>query len=262
MEKLIEVTNLSYQDRLNNITMSIEKNQFISISGTNKCGKTTLIKVLGQFIDVKDSVKYSDLFSHEQITSKQISLIFNDNLTSFTKATVIEELSWMLNEWDSKKESSKKRLKEVLEECDLVEVQKDKIDMLCPYDYMNFLLARAICFNPVLLLLDNSIHSLNKEEKTLFLEKLNKWKEKNQSTIIMTTNCLEDTLDTDYLYIMNRGKIILEGEPLSVLKEERILTRLGLELPFMVDLSLKLQFYNVLNEMILDEKKMVDVLWK
>lgn len=262
MEKLIEVTNLCYKDILDQITMTIKKDQFISISGTNKCGKTTLIKILGQLITVKNDVKYYDILKDNQVSLKCIGLILNDNLIPFVKKTVEEELKFILKKLDNQNESVSKQLEEVIEECDLEEVRKEKIDMLSSLDYINFLLAGSICLKPSLLLLDDPIGDLTKEEKCLFLEKLCKIKDRHKCTIIMTTNCLKDTLVTDYLYIMNNGKIILEGEPLSVLKEERILTHLGLELPFMIDLSLKLQFYNVLDEITLDQESMVDALWK
>ena len=46
------------------------------------------------------------------------------------------------------------------------------------------------------------------------------------------------------------------------LQEEKILTRLGLSLPFMIDLSLKLKFYDLLDDIVLDSDRMVDILWK
>ena len=58
------------------------------------------------------------------------------------------------------------------------------------------------------------------------------------------------------------GEIIMEGKPSSVLREEKILNRIGLELPFMIDLSLKLEFYELLDNEITDMDRMVDTLWK
>ena len=61
---------------------------------------------------------------------------------------------------------------------------------------------------------------------------------------------------------MNDGDIILEGEPLTVLKEDTLINRLGLSLPFMVDLSLKLEFYELLDKVEVDIDRMVNTLWK
>ena len=66
----------------------------------------------------------------------------------------------------------------------------------------------------------------------------------------------------NYLYIINESTIILEGEPLSVLVKDNILNRIGLEVPFMIDLSVKLQDYNLLTTTELDMERMVEELWK
>ena len=82
------------------------------------------------------------------------------------------------------------------------------------------------------------------------------------ATIILSTNNLEDTINTDYLYILDKGKIVVEGAPLTVLKEDTLINRLGLTLPFMVDLSLKLKFYELIDDIELDMEALVNKLWK
>ena len=46
------------------------------------------------------------------------------------------------------------------------------------------------------------------------------------------------------------------------MKEDILLNRLGLSVPFMVDLSLKLEFYELLQKIEVDMNRMVDTLWK
>ena len=53
-----------------------------------------------------------------------------------------------------------------------------------------------------------------------------------------------------------------EGFPLEVLKQDNKLNKLGLELPLMVDLSVKLHDYDLLKDIIIDMDRMVDTLWK
>ena len=73
---------------------------------------------------------------------------------------------------------------------------------------------------------------------------------------------LEEIMDSDYTYVLNDGNIVMEGTPLQVLKEEKLLNQFGLELPFMVDLSLKLEFYELIEGVITDMDRMVNTLWK
>lgn len=64
------------------------------------------------------------------------------------------------------------------------------------------------------------------------------------------------------LSILDEGKIIKEGDILTVLNDDSMLNKLGFRLPFMIDLSLKLKYYNLVDKIILNQKEMVEMLWK
>ncbi len=85
---------------------------------------------------------------------------------------------------------------------------------------------------------------------------------KESITFIMTITNLEYSLDSDYLYIIDGSNIVLEGIPFDVLLNDNIINKLGLELPFMFDLSIKLNDYELLDEIVLDMDRMIDKLWK
>ena len=57
MENIISIYNLSLADLLNKITISVEKNTFITISGPNNCGKTALIRVLNKELFIFTLIK-------------------------------------------------------------------------------------------------------------------------------------------------------------------------------------------------------------
>lgn len=77
----------------------------------------------------------------------------------------------------------------------------------------------------------------------------------------MTTNDLNDTLVSDYIYIISNSTLVLEGNPMEVLQKDNSLNKLGLSIPFMIDLSVKLRDYDVVKEIELDQDRMVDKLW-
>ncbi len=78
---------------------------------------------------------------------------------------------------------------------------------------------------------------------------------------INVTNNEEQVLLTDYLIIYGKEKILIEGPTLEVLKQEKLLKRLGIALPFMVELSLLLQDYGLIKDIYLDYKSLEDALW-
>ncbi len=80
--------------------------------------------------------------------------------------------------------------------------------------------------------------------------------------IINYTHDIEETLLLDYLMVIHNNEIIIEGETKLVLKEEKIFKKLGLNLPFIVDLSIGLKYYNLTNKIYYTNESLVNDLWK
>lgn len=78
---------------------------------------------------------------------------------------------------------------------------------------------------------------------------------------INVTNNHEQVLLTDYLIIYDKEKVLIEGSTLEVLKQEKLLKRLGIVLPFMVELSLLLQDYGLIKDIYLDYNSLEHALW-
>ena len=94
------------------------------------------------------------------------------------------------------------------------------------------------------------------------IEFLKKVQTKQELTIVIATIHLEESLLADYLYIIGNKNIALEGKPLEVLQNDNKINKLGLSLPFMIDLSVKLKDYGLIKEIELNKNRMVENLWK
>ena len=145
---------------------------------------------------------------------------------------------------------------------DLTKYQKINPNNLSRGEKAFVLLALALVHNPKILFLDDASNMMNKTERKKFLEILHFFNSEFGITIVMSTSKLDETLDTDYLYLLDAGKIVLSGTPVAILKDDNIINKLGLSIPFMIDLSVKLMDYELLNDICLNMEGMVDTLWK
>lgn len=265
MESIITINHLTYPPVFDKFNLKIEKNTITFISGTNKCGKTTLIKIISGIIPTEECVSlehsYVDSKSSNDVYEK-IGLMMPHEQFPFLFHTVYQELAFPLENLEYPQEQIKKRIQEVAQLMEIEHILRQNPETLCLFDRNKLLIALAIIHKPKVLLLDDPCSMLNKEQTKFILEVLKVLKIKEHMTIVVTTDNLEETLNGDYLYILKKGKIVLEGKPSLVLQEEKILTRLGLRLPFMIDLSLKLKFYDLLDDVVLEIEEMVDLLWK
>ena len=87
------------------------------------------------------------------------------------------------------------------------------------------------------------------------------YKEKYGLTLLITTINLEISLYTDFIYIIEQGKIALNGTTFDVLQKDNTINKIGLSLPFMIDLSVKLRDYELVDELETDIDRMIDKLW-
>ena len=109
--ELLEITNLKYQNIIEDISFQVKAGQFITISGGNNCGKTTLIRILSGQIKVKETIKLLGTYIEEypQNLWKEITgtIIPQDN-PKFLFDTVEEELNYTIHLF-KKTEEEKKR---------------------------------------------------------------------------------------------------------------------------------------------------------
>ena len=119
----------------------------------------------------------------------------------------------------------------------------------------------ALLNKPKLLLLDNIDKYFTKKEINNLFNFFKMYKEKYGLTLLITTINLEISLYTDFIYIIDQGKIALNGTPFNVLQKDNTINKIGLSLPFMIDLSVKLRDYELVDELETDIDRMIDKLW-
>jgi len=111
-------------------------------------------------------------------------------------------------------------------------------------------LSKRIVFNEIW-------YYLSKEEKSELLEIL---KRRNVSFVNITSNA-EDVIYSDYVIVYDDDKKILEGNKEMVLRNEKLLKRLGYGIPFVVDLSIQLNYYDIFDTVYYDMDKLTEALW-
>ena len=225
MKKLIELKSLN---------IVFYENKFYTISGSNNSGKTTLIRILNASDNLFKAVIPFEL------------RINRDNL--------LEELNYQ--------KIDKELVDYILKGLKIKGISKQPINSLSKKEIVLIQIALALAKRPKALLLDSIDNYLSEDEINKLFKFLKDYQNKYTLAVINTTINLKESLLTDYLYVLHKGEVILEGEPLNVLQNDNILNRIGLEVPFMIDLSVKLRDYELISDIELDQDRMVDILWK
>lgn len=258
MSNIFTINHLTYGNILKELSMTIDK-KIVSISGPNNSGKTTLIRILG-----KEITEYRGLITWNEKNIEGYRLEeFEDNIqtvipleTLFFTDNIVEE-AYLEN-----REISKEWIDYLLEGLKIKKLESKKINNYTEKEMILSQIFLALIHTPSIILLDSLSNYFNQKEIIGIIDFLKQYQEEHELMIIMTTIHLEDALLTDYLYILNDGQVALEGSPLEVLKSDNIINKIGLDIPFMVDLSVKLMDYDLLDKIVLSKDRMVEELWK
>lgn len=121
----------------------------------------------------------------------------------------------------------------------------------------NKLVERLEFFPNKQVIFNETLYGLKLDEKMEIFKLL---KKQNISYVNVTSN-VEDALYSDYIFVYDGNKLVLEGNRNEVLKEEKTLKRLGYGLPFVVDLSIQLNYYDIFNKVYYDLDELVRALW-
>ena len=79
---------------------------------------------------------------------------------------------------------------------------------------------------------------------------------------INITHDIDESLYGDDILLIDKGHVIIHDTNQNVYKHEKELKSMDYDLPFMVDLSNKLSYYDLVDDFVFDMNEMVDLLWK
>ena len=256
MKKAISIHSMHYWDIYDDFSLEVNENDFVVVSGPNNCGKTTLLRILNRDIITDNNIEIfqEDICSYKIDEYSNIVQCVISLEEYFQEKNLEEELSLYSN--------NQKEIEELLKglKCKKIKT-KDFSDMI-PKEKLRSQLLISLIQKPKLLLIDQLSLVLSEKETIEIISFLNLYRKNHNMTILYTTINLNESIEADYLGIINVRKIELFGKPFDILKQDNIINKIGLKLPFMVDLSVKLKDYDLIQEIELDKNRMVDLLWK
>lgn len=266
MKDIIFIDKLSfrYDNKyiFNNFSLNIKENSFVSIIGPNGSGKSTLAKLLVGLLKVSDEITISNLIMNEKNLyniRKNIALVMDNSSDNFIAETVADEIVFGLENLGFSKIDIKERLDEIVKLLKIDNILDKDPYTLSGGEKKIISLASSLIMKPKIIIIDDAFEMIDKKTKEKIFKHLKKQKD---LTVINITHNIEDVYYSDRTIILNQGEILVDGPTLKVLEQDKVFNRIGIELPFMLDLSLKLKLYGLVDRIILDMNEMVSELWK
>ncbi len=245
---MFRINNLTYKydkkvKALDNITMDFEKGDIIGIIGSNGSGKSTLFNNLmgilkpteGEILYKNNKLKYDKRSLYN--LRKEVGIVFQDPEKQIFYSMVYDDLAFALRNIGMDEKSIKIRIDKALEAVNGKEFIDRPVHSLSFGQKKRVAIASVIAMNNELILLDEPTAGLDPESTKAIVEIIKSVHKKGKK-IVITSHDMNLIYDIcDYIYVLNRGKIISEGNVEEVFIEEDKIEEAGLELPWLVKLN-------------------------
>lgn len=266
---IIEINNLTfrYNDKFiyDDFSLNIKRGTWVTIAGPNGAGKTTLVKILSGLVKSYSNVKiFGEKLSRKNIYEirKDVGFVFDNPDNFFACETVEDELAFSLENMAVAPSTIKRKIKEISSLLNLDDILKENPYDLSGGEKQKVALACALMLEPRILILDEALMMIDVTQRDKLLKILKDYNKRKRVTIVSFTHNLDEAIYSDRLVILNHGKIVVDGSFPEVFNEERVMRKIGLEVPFAVELSQKLRVYGLIDKIYLDIERLVDEVWK
>ena len=216
---IVQISNLqkSFKDvkAVDDISFSVKEGELFAFLGVNGAGKSTTINIISGILN-KDSGKV--IICGEDI-DKNISKIKNSIGIVFQNSVLDKKLSGYKN---LKSRAAlygifgadfKNRLQEISDLLDLKDIIKKPLNKLSGGQKRRIDIARALIHNPKLLILDEPTTGLDPKTRINVWNVIDRLRKEQGLTVFLTTHYMEEASDSDYVVILDTGKIVAEGSP-------------------------------------------------
>ena len=225
MNKIIELKNISKafdgETVLDDISLDIYDNEFITLLGPSGCGKTTTLRIIGGFEqpDKGDVVFMGDKINSVPPYKRHVNTVFQ-KYALFPHLNVFENVAFPLREKKVSKDIIKEKVEEMLSLVMLPNFGQRRVTSLSGGQQQRVAIARALINNPKVLLLDEPLGALDLKLRKDMQVELKKIQKSTGITFIFVTHDQEEALSmSDTIVVMSEGKIQQIGTPTDIYNE-------------------------------------------
>lgn len=224
------------------VSFQLKEGERVALMGANGSGKTTLIRCLNGLIIPSRGQVTVDGYStavNETIyeVRRRVGMMFQNPDNQIVSTTVEREIAFGLENLGVSWEEMKIKVQTALWKFRLLDYRATPPHLLSGGERQRLALASVWVMQPNYLILDEPTSLLDPHSRREVLELLDREMGGRNLGMLIVTQIPEESLLCDRVIIMDKGKIVLSGEPEEIYRQPEKIRKLGLGIPVSIELS-------------------------
>jgi energy-coupling factor transport system ATP-binding protein len=218
---------------LDHVSLDVKPGQFIAILGHNGSGKSTLAKHINALLSPTEGTIWVDGMDvlDEEYTipiRKTAGMVFQNPDNQIIASVVEEDVGFGPENIGVPTEEIWERVDKSLAAVDMVKYRKHSPNKLSGGQKQRVAIAGVVAMEPKCIIFDEPTAMLDPNGRREVIATAHELNRTKGVTIILITHYMEEVVDADYVYVMEKGQIIMDGTPREIfsrvdeLKEHRL----------------------------------------
>ncbi len=227
---------------LKDISLTIEKGEFVVVLGHNGSGKSTLAKLINGLLLPTEGEVYVNRMStldEDRIWDirQKAGMVFQNPDNQIVATIVEEDVAFGPENQGINPKEIRKRVDEALEIVGMSEYRKHAPHLLSGGQKQRIAIAGVLAMKPDCIILDEPTAMLDPSGRKEVISTIKKLNKEENKTIIHITHYMDEATQADRIIVMSEGKISLEGTPKEVFSQVDKVLNLGLDVPQVTELA-------------------------
>ena len=223
----------SIQTALNHVDLDVEPGQFIAILGHNGSGKSTLAKHINALLTPTEGTLWvdgKDVSEEENVLEvrKNAGMVFQNPDNQIIASVVEEDVGFGPENIGVPTDEIWQRVEESLKSVGMLKYRHHSPNKLSGGQKQRVAIAGVMAMQPKCIVLDEPTAMLDPNGRKEVLRAAHELNQKKGVTVLLITHYMEEVVDADYVYVMDKGEVVMQGTPREIfsqvgkLKEHRL----------------------------------------
>lgn len=272
MQAIIEFKEVSFRYNpegpwtIKNISFTIKENEATAIIGHNGSGKSTIAKLMNGLLSPEEGEIWINgkMLTAETVWDirKDVGMVFQNPDNQFVGTTVRDDVAFGMENRGFPREKMIDRIDQALKAVQMEEYLLTEPHRLSGGQKQRVAIAGVIALQPKVIILDEATVMLDPQGRAEIMQTISHLQKEAQLSLVTVTHDLQEVVKMDKVIVLNQGEIWSQGNPTNILYRGEELQKIGLDVPFTVELAERLAKSGIhMKNKVLTNEELLEELW-